>query len=429
MTFDTRSRSSRADQTTVRRANLGVVLRHIAAAGSCSRADVAARTGLTRGTVSSLVTELVEADLVRETGAAAAPRGVGRPGVALELADVVVGVGLEVNVDYVAVSVEDLTGAVRYERRSYRDNRGSAPAPVLDRLGRAAKAALDAASAEGLRPIGISVAVPGLVEQASGTVVFAPNLGWHGIPVADELGARLGLPVLVENEANLAALAEHWTGAATGMDDFVCVFGEVGVGGGVVLGGRLFRGAHGFGGEFGHVSVDPDGRPCACGSRGCVETLVGQESIAAAAGIATFGRTRSLTDELVRRAEAGSQDVLRALSDAGGWLGIALASTFNVLDLEAVVLGGCFGPLAPWLADDIRRTLDERSLAARSGSFAVLPSAFGDGAAVRGAAALPLRRALDAPWTVSAAPLRSANGLVPASPRSRRGKEVAIGRP
>lgn len=428
MTFDARTRASRADQTTVRRANLGVVLRHIAAAGSCSRADVAAHTGLTRGTVSSLVTELVELGLVRETGAAAAPRGVGRPGVALELADLVVGVGLEVNVDYVAVSVEDLTGTVRYERRSYRDNRESAPAPVLDRLGRAARSALDAAAADGLRPVGISVAVPGLVEQASGTVVFAPNLGWHGIPVADELEARLELPVLVENESNLAALAEHWTGAAVDVDDFVCVFGEVGVGGGVVLGGRLFRGAHGFGGEFGHVSVDPDGRRCACGSRGCVETLVGQESIAAAAGIPTFGRTRSLTDELVRRAEEGSEDVLRALSDAGRWLGIALASTFNVLDLQAVVLGGCFGPLAPWLVEDVRRTLDERSLAARSGSFAVLPSAFGDGAAVRGAAALPLRRALDAPWTVPPAHADSGDGLVSAPTERRRGKEVAIGR-
>src|SRR5262245_57227812 len=112
MTFDGRDRASRADQTTVRRANLGVVLRHIATAGPCSRADVAAVTGLTRGTVSSLVTELLEQDLVHETGETAAPRGVGRPGVTLEVADVVVGVGLEVNVDYVAVSLEDLTGAV-----------------------------------------------------------------------------------------------------------------------------------------------------------------------------------------------------------------------------------------------------------------------------------------------------------------------------
>ena len=422
MTFDARARASRADQTTVRRANLGVVLRHIAANGSCSRADVAAGTGLTRGTVSSLVAELVALDFVRENGEAPAPRGVGRPGVALELSGVMVGIGLEVNVDYVAVSVEDLTGTVRYAQRAYGDNRGSAPGPVLDRLGSVARAALDRAAEEGLRPIGISVAVPGLVEEASGTVVVAPNLDWHGIPVADELRQRLGLPVLVENESNLAALAEHWTGAAVGIDDFVCVFGEVGVGGGVVLGGRLFRGTHGFGGEFGHVSVDPNGRRCACGSLGCVETLVGQESIAAAAGISTDGAMQNLTDELVRRAEDGSTQVIGALNDAGRWLGIALASTFNVLDLQAVVLGGCFGPLAPWLVDDVRRTLEERSLAARSGSFVVVPSAFGDGAAVRGAAALSLRRALEAPWDAQTVKIPAS---VPGS--AGRGKEVAIG--
>ena len=431
MTFDATARASRADQTTVRRANLGVVLRHIAARGTCSRADVAAGTGLTRGTVSSLVAELVALDFVRENGEAPAPRGVGRPGVALELSGVMVGIGLEINVDYVAVSVEDLTGTVRYEHRSYGDNRGSAPAPVLDRLVRAARTALETAAGEGLRPIGITVAVPGLVEEASGTVVFAPNLGWHGIAVADEVQRLLGLPVLVENESNLAALAEHWTGAAVGIDDFVCVFGEVGVGGGIVLGGRLFRGTHGFGGEFGHVSVDPEGRRCACGSLGCVETLVGQESIAAAAGISTAdGRTSSLTEELVRRATDGSKEVIDALNEAGRWLGIALASTFNVLDLQAVVLGGCFGPLAPWLVDDVRRTLEERSLAARSGSFAVVPSAFGDGAAVRGAAALSLRRALEAPWAAQAVHERSDPKSSASMPGSAgREKEVAIGRP
>lgn len=426
MTFERRAVRP-ADQTTVRRANLGVVLRQVAAGGAQSRARIAAETGLTRGTVSSLVGELIELELLRETGESAAPRGIGRPGVPLEIADVVVGVGLEVNVDYVAVSVEDMTGAVRYERRSYRDNRRSAPGPVLDRLGRAARAALDAAARDGLRPVGISVAVPGLVEEASGTIVLAPNLDWRELPVAAELEARVGLPVHVENEANLAALAEHWTGAAVGIDDFVCVFGEVGVGGGIVLGGRLFRGSHGFGGEFGHVSVDPAGAACACGSRGCVETLVGQEAIARAAGVPPMvGRTRSLTDELVRRAETGSQKVVGALGDAGRALGVALASTFNLFDVQAVVLGGCFGPLSPWLADEVRSTLEQRSLAARSGSFAVLPSAFGDGAAVRGAAALSLHRVLDAPWTVRAAPRRG--GIRPPARGSRPRREVAIAR-
>lgn len=427
MTFD-RGASLPADQTMVRRANLSIVLRQVASAGPRSRAQVAADTGLTRGTVSSLVNELIALELLRETGEATAPRGVGRPGVAVELADVVVGVGLEINVDYLAVSVEDMTGSVRYERRVYRDNRRSSPGPVLDRLGRAARAALDAAAREGLRPVGVSVAVPGLVEEASGTVVLAPNLGWSALPVADELEARLELPVHVENESNLAALAEHWTGAAVGIDDFVCVFGEVGVGGGVVLGGRLFRGSHGFGGEFGHVSVDPAGRRCACGSRGCVETFVGEEAIARAAGVSpSTDRSRSLTDELIRRAESGAPRVLRALADTGRWLGIALASTFNVLDVQAVVLGGCFGPLSPWLVDDVRRTLEERSLAARSGTFEVLSSAFGDGAAVRGAAALSLHRVLDQPWAVPSPD--GDPGMGAFAPRAtRRGREVPIGR-
>jgi predicted NBD/HSP70 family sugar kinase len=386
-------------------------------------------TGLTRGTVSSLVAELIALDLVRETGETTSPRGTGRPGATLELADVVVGVGLEVNVDYVAVSVEDLTGAVRYEQRVYRDNRSSAPSTVLDRLGRAARDALDASVRDGLRPVGVSVAVAGLVEEASGTVVNAPNLGWVNLPVADELAARIGVPVHIENEANLAALAEHWAGAAVGIDDFVCLFGEVGVGGGIVLGGRLFRGFHGFGGEFGHVSVDPEGRRCACGSRGCVETLAGVESIARAAGISSVeGRPRSLTDELVRRAEDRAPRALAALDDVGRWLGIALASAFNLLDVRAVVLGGCFGPLAPWLVDGVRETLEERSLSARSGSFVVLPSAFGDVAAVRGAAALPLHRVLDEPWTVEAPDGPPRPRTTPSPRGERREKEVAIGR-
>jgi predicted NBD/HSP70 family sugar kinase len=416
-----------ADQTSVRHANLGVVLRQVAAGTSLSRARIAADTGLTRGTVSSLVSELMELELLRETGETATPRGIGRPGVALELADVVVGVGLEVNVDYVAVSVEDMTGAVRHERRSYRDNRG-APGPVLDRVAQEARAALAAVEREHLRAVGVSVAVPGLVEQASGTVVFAPNLGWRDVPVAAGLEERLGLPVHVENESNLAALAEHWTGAAVGIDDFVCIFGEVGVGAGIVLGGQLFRGSHGFGGEFGHVSVDPNGAVCACGSRGCVETLVGQESIARAAGVSPVAvESRSLTDELVRLAASGVPEVVQALDHAGRALGIALASTFNLFDFQSVVLGGCFGPLAPWLEDAVRRTLRERSLAARSGSFLVLPSAFGDGAAVRGAAALSLHRVLDAPWSVPAARRRLRGGRS-AREGVRPGREVAIGR-
>jgi predicted NBD/HSP70 family sugar kinase len=391
--------TTRSDQTTVRRANLGVVLRHVADHGPCSRAQVAAETGLTRGTVSSLVGELIEIELLRESPSApSGPRRVGRPGLALELADVVVGLGLEVNVDYVAVSVEDLTGTVRHERRVYRDNRGSSVGPVLERVATLARDAGASVTSQGRRCIGISLAVPGLVERESHRLVFAPNLGWSDVPIGDELATRLGSSVAVDNEANLAALAEHWGGAARGLRSFVCVFGEIGIGGGIVLDGGLLRGASGFGGELGHVTVDPGGVLCACGNTGCLETKAGLEAIAAAAGVpSTSARTLSLADELAQRCAAGDERALTAVQEAGVWLGTGLAAACNLVDPDTVVLGGCFGLLAPWLADDVAATLQRRSVSGRTTGVRVLPSAFGEGAAVRGASALSLRRVLDDP--------------------------------
>jgi predicted NBD/HSP70 family sugar kinase len=405
VSFDrARPGTTRADQTTVRRANLGVVLQHVARSGARSRARIAAESGLTRGTVSSLVSELIDLQLVRETGEDERPGRVGRPAQTLELQDSVAAVGLEVNVDYLAVCVEDLTGTVRYERRVHTDNRRSAPGPVLTRLARMAQQAIDVTDREGLLTAGIAVAVPGVVEVKTGTLLRAPNLGWSEIAIADELRRRVGpMPVRVDNEANLAALAEHWQGAAQGLRSFICVFGEVGVGAGIFVDGELFRGAHGFGGEFGHMIVERNGALCACGSLGCLETLVGQEAIAERAGIpvASGGRARSVTEKLVRGAAAGDPQVLRSLEEAGQFLGIGLAAAVNLLDVDAVVLGGCFGPLSPWLERAVREALDERVLSAAWSRCELRSSEFGEGAAVRGGAALTLRSVLAEPWTVA----------------------------
>jgi len=405
MSFERGSHAtSRADQTTVRRANLGVVLQQIAGGEPRSRARVAAETGLTRGTVSSLVGELIELDLLRETGEDARPGQVGRPAQTLELGDRVVAIGLEVNVDYLAVCVEDLTGAVRYERRIQTDNRRSKPFPVLKRLVRMAEEAVGEIAAEDLITAGVAVALPGLVEAQSGTLLRAPNLGWSEIPVAAQVAEGLsGLPVRADNEANLAALAEHWQGVAQDSPNFICVFGEVGVGGGIFVDGELFRGAHGYGGEFGHLTVDPEGPRCKCGSTGCLETFVGQEAIAERAGIAVGAgrRARNLTQELVRRAENDDPAVLRSLSEAGRYLGIGLASAVNLFDVDVVVLGGCFGPLAAWLAEDVSAVLSERVLSSAWSGCEVRASEFGEGAAVRGAAALTLTSVLAEPWLVA----------------------------
>ncbi len=394
---------SRADQATVRRANLIVVLQQVAGGEPRSRARIASETGLTRGTVSSLVSELIDLDLIRETGEDGRSGLVGRPALTLELADRVVAIGLEVNVDYLAVCVEDLTGVIRYERHVHTDNRRSSPRPVLNRLARMAADALEVIAEEGLVTAGAAVALPGLVDSRTGMLLRAPNLGWSEIGVAEELAQRLpGLAVRLDNEATLAALAEHWQGVAQDRGSFVCAFGEVGVGGGIFVDGEVFRGVHGFGGELGHITVDVGGPPCKCGSTGCLETFVGQEAIARRAGIdvEVGRRSRSITDQLVRLAEQGDPAVLRSLTETGRYLGLGLASVVNLFDVDVVVLAGCFGPLAPWLADDVRTVLAERVLSSAWAPCEVRASELGEGAAVRGAAALTLTSVLTEPWLV-----------------------------
>jgi predicted NBD/HSP70 family sugar kinase len=394
-----------ANQRAVRRHNLGVVLRHVADHGPRSRATIALETGLNKTTVSSLVTELIGLDLLVERGLE--QRGtVGRPGQVVELSGSgVVALGLEINVDYLAVRALDLTGAERHRALDVRDNRRVEVPVVLDRLAALAGAALEEVQGEGLRPVGATVALPGLVDAASGALLVAPNLGWNDVPVLEALHERLSgpaFPLAADNEANLAALAELWEGTARGLSDVLYVSGEIGVGAGIIVRGELFRGSQGFGGEFGHMTVDPSGRACACGSRGCLETLVGLEALLESAGLDPAGATTTTgsgqpVSELAGRARLGDERALVALRDAGRWLGLAIASAANLLNFQAVVLGGFFAQLATWLAEPIARELERHVLASEWAVPRLLPSTLGPEAAVRGAAALSLRRVLSDP--------------------------------
>ncbi len=314
-----------SSQRAVRRHNLSVVLRQVVERGPRSRATIATDTGLNKSTVSSLVSELMDFGLLVERGAE--HRGTaGRPGLVVDVArDGVVALGLEVNVDYVAVQATDLAGGSRYKGMEAADNRGRSVDEVLDRLGELARGALREVQAQGLRPIGATIAVPGLVDISRGELLVAPNLHWSDVPLVEQLRERIAAPDLqigLDNEANLAALAELWEGVATGISDFMYCSGEIGVGGGLVLGGELFRGYRGFGGEFGHTTVEHDGLPCACGSRGCLETRAGLEPLLAAAGIGGNGESGSRglakpVSELVRRAKAGEPQARRGAGGRG----------------------------------------------------------------------------------------------------------------
>lgn len=395
----------------VRRHNLALVMEHAAAHATVSRAEIARLTGLTKGTVSVLVAELLDRGLLLEHGPQADGQ-IGRPRSELALnGDGLCGVGLEIGVDYLSVCVADLRQRVRHERIEVADNRGVAPAGVLDRAQRLVEAALAAAGGEGLTVAAIGVALPGMLQTPEGRLLVAPNLGWSDVPIKDELTARLrgsGLPVLAENEANLAALAELWLGSGADAGDYVYVSAEIGIGAGLVLGGTLFRGSRGFAGEIGHVVVDPGGAPCSCGGRGCLERVAGQEAILAAAGLPTtaatsLGHADSPLPDLIELLARGDERATAAVGAAGTALGLALADVINLLDPESVILGGIYAPLAPWLAATLEAGLGTQVIASGSRPVAVRASTLGASAAVRGAAASVVRRVLASPGVPLAA--------------------------
>jgi predicted NBD/HSP70 family sugar kinase len=276
---------------------------------------------------------------------------------------------------------------------------------VLDQVAELAREAMAAASQRGMPAVGVTIAVPGLVDVGAGVLVASPDLGWQHVPVVEMLARRLdrpGLPIRADNESNLGALAELWAGAGRRLRDFVYVSSPHGVGAGIVLHGQLYRGAHGFAGELGHVTVDPDGPLCTCGNRGCLAMLVGEDAllaIAAESGVAAPS-ARMAAQVVAERIRHGDRQTLASVERIGRWLGIGLAGTVNVLDPEALVLGGCLGELAQWLERPLREAFAVGTLA--DDSCEILASGLGDSAAVRGAAALALREVIADPVSIRA---------------------------
>jgi predicted NBD/HSP70 family sugar kinase len=399
-----------ADQVTVRRSNLALVLRHLRDAGPRSRARIATETGLNKGTVSSLVSELVELGLVRE-GDFQRGGAVGRPAQTVELdGRGIGGIGVEINVDYLTALVLDLTNTVVFEQRVAVGVPALPAAEVLDTVTDLAARAVRECGRLGMVPVGMTLAIPALVDVDAGVVAVAPNLGWRDVPVVAAMVDRLGrpaFPIQVDNDANLAALGEYAMGGVAGTRDLVYLTAETGVGGGVMVGGRLLRGAEGFSGEIGHIPLNPTGDLCGCGRRGCWETMVGLAGLLRRAATDDDPvRDPSLDleqrlDMLRRRAERGDERTLEALAQVGAALGLGASILVNVFNPLALVLGGYFASLGPYLLGPMMTELRGRVIAPDIGGCRVELSRLGFTAAARGGAHVAFAAVLDDPTVVA----------------------------
>ncbi|MFC9330717.1 ROK family protein [Kitasatospora sp. NPDC057015] len=383
-----------ADKASLRRTNLGVILRQLRENGGQSRTHLATATGLPKATVSVLVADLIERGLVRE-GELDRAGAVGRPHRMVELdGRWICGIGAEIGPDHITVLALDLRGTVVHEHRLALDVPALTPQAALREVADLVADCLSAVTELGMHTIGVTLVTQGSVDAASGTVTVATNFGWRDVRAVRELRARLGRdapPVLVENDAESGALAEYLAAPGTDARELVYVTGGIGVGGASISGGKLIRGS-----EIGHMKLDRLDRPCPCGRTGCWEVAVGLQAFLDAAADPS-DRVHDLSidlaerlGDLLDRADAGEPRTLAALATVADDLALGLGILVDVLNPPRIVLGGYFAVFGRYLVDPVQQVLDDRRIVPGTEPVVVSASTLGLSNAARGGAHLTL---------------------------------------
>jgi glucokinase-like ROK family protein len=339
------------DQDKVRKINKSIVLNTLRLHAPISRARVANLTGLNRSTVSNIVNALIEEELVFEKNQVNS--GIGRPGISLGLRpDGGAVIGVEIGVGFISVLLTNFVAETLWEIRVQTTGLQS-QTEIINLTEKYIDQALTIAKDHGLRPLGVGVGLPGLVNVRQGNLIMAPNLHWNNVPLRLIWNQRFHLPVYVDNEANLAALGEYYFGIARNIENFIYLSSDIGLGGGIMIGGKLFRGAHGYGGEIGHIQRDPQGELCGCGRIGCWETQVGPSAVLRRVKKefqtshdktlldACSGNLDDLTfDMVVKLALNGNLICRQAIEEVAVNLGMGIADLVNVFNPDLIVIGG-----------------------------------------------------------------------------------------
>ncbi|MFI1193162.1 ROK family protein [Micromonospora sp. NPDC020750] len=383
-------------QDEIRRQNLGALLRYVHVHGATTRAELTTVLGLNRSTIGALTADLTGAGLVsegtpRETGRAGRPSLVVRPE-----SERVYAYAYSVEVDRLRAARVGLGGAV-LDRRELDRPRNLLAGEAAPLLAGAVKEMLPAVPA-GAVCVGVGVAVCGMVRRDDGLVRLSPPTGWVDEPIGAALAAELGIdvPITVGNVADVAAFAEHARGVAAGCDNIIYLYGDVGVGAGIIAGGRRLTGHGGYGGEVGHMVVVREGAPCECGSRGCWETEIGEHALLRAAG-RHDARGRDALLAVFDAAGRGDARAQTAVRQAGDWLGFGVANLVNIFNPEMVIFGGTMRDLYLASAAQVRSRLNSIGLSACLEHVRLRTPKLGADAALVGAAELAFERLLADP--------------------------------
>ncbi|ABF87082.1 transcriptional regulator, ROK family [Myxococcus xanthus DK 1622] len=383
------------DAAGMRAQNSSLLLNMIWRERQISRAEIARRTELSPSTVSAIVADLERSGLVRSIGAGVS-RGGRRPTLIGFCDDAFSLIGVEMGATHVTAALTDLRGRVRAYRHASHAVRED-PKGTLQKVRELVQEVLDAERVPRRSVAGMGIAVPSPVHP-SAPGKLSPLLvpAWRDYDVQESLRSAFGLPVFVDNDANLGALSECYWGAGVNGEDLAYIKLATGIGSGHIIHGDVYRGAGGTAGEISHMAVDSSGPQCVCGLRGCLVTLIGSAALLERAR-ELMGRKdkRALTvRELVEGARAGEPAARQVIDGLGHYLGIAVAGLLNLLNPAIVVLGGEISSVGDLLLDPLRASVRKRALSTSMAETRIVTSALGDRAIAVGAATLVLQAAL-----------------------------------
>ena len=358
--------------------------------GTLSRAEIARATGMSRSTVSGLISELVADELVMELGTTLPPAGgrAGRPAAAVMLNPATgEAIGVDFGHRHVHVIIADVAHDVRIAKSIDLPSRYE-PHQGLDAAADLVLAAIEEAGTQRSRILGVGVSLPCAVDRHTGLPADRRNSIWSGIPVTAELGERLGLPVLVGNDANLGALAERQWGAGRDYEDLIYLKLHAGVGAAFISNGQLTRGATGTAGEISHLVMDPTGPLCRCGQRGCLESYIGLPAVMRS--LAHGYGDRVTLRNIITMAWQGDRGCIRALAETGAMAGRVTGMLCGLLDPQCVIVGGALAAAGELLLGPLREAVAAADPHKSPAGPVITAAALGPQACALGAVALVL---------------------------------------
>lgn len=394
------------NHTLLKQINKLLVLKTILDNKTISRTKISHLIDLNKATVSNLTDELIKEGFVIEKGLGSSKGG--RKPVLLEVnKDVGLIIGIDLGVNYIHLILSNFVGEIIWEK-NINIGLGESQDNIITSLCSIIEEAISFAPRTQKGILGVGIGVPGIVEKKSGTVLIAPNLRWHDVPLKDILEKRLGLPVYIDNEANAGALGEKWYGQWGSVSHLIYVSVGIGIGTGIIIDNEIYRGAAGFAGEMGHITIDLNDDVCSCGNIGCLENFASERALLKLIGkMAKNGESDRYinlenvnkldADQIVKYARMGSRVARKAIKEVAEKLAIGVTNFINIFNPDIIIIGNRAALMGDLFLNDLRKIVYERCFTAKYYNVRIDISKLKDHACALGCVAMVISDILSFP--------------------------------